>query len=537
MSETEQNPETQAQAEAPPQDQAQRITVYADKLAQLKARSALREVMERELLLEFIRTNRGAINEFPMLETQQNSIINLLCQRSGDHPAYEYVRKLTGSFIVLLTHYAKAKDGPDRERAEQLRVQLDNTEALLIKCLQGVVYALGLITDNFEELVLRYFGSQGLEKYNALIQQMELDQNFWRAFIERFVASQVKAAYEDIQANERYTLTREGQQLFIRYAFDDILARLNPTNAAIEKTRIQSAFERSAGDPEEQKTQKVVLSCLNKGLAFMPEGVLSRADVEFVARIVCIDEAMRELRDRYLQHLWAARNPGEAGGEAPATDPRALQFQVDQAVAEGVGAVIAVGVTRENFAQALNAFAPAAAESIKALMGVFDFESLERVFFYLLENQFLHLLRDLAAPEGGKVLVRSLRLRRIAQQEVEALFAKGLTKIRKAKIWTQDQARPEMLVFRQRTGRELAATMTLLQMEEPLSLAALALWEAAGLKVEAVAQVDLEMVARTSTNMRVRLAEILARFGIHTSRKDPAAEPAAEPAAGGESPA
>ena len=273
-----------------------------------------------------------------------------------------------------------------------------------------------------------------------------------------------------------------------------------------------------------------------------PEGVLSRADVEFIGRIVCIDEATRELRDRYLEHLWASRNRaeeagGEAPAEAPAMDPKALQFLVDQAVAEGVGAVIAVGVTREIFAQALNAFAPAATESIKALMGAFDFDSLERVLFYLLENQFLHLLRDLAAPEGGKLLVRSLRLRRTPQQGVEELFAKGLTKIRKAKIWSQDPARPDMLVFRQRTGRELAATLTLLQMEETLSLAVLALWEAAGLKIEAVAQVDLEMVSRTTTNMRVRLAEILGRFGIHPGRKEPAAEPAAEPEAGGENPA
>jgi|MTBAKSStandDraft_2_1061841.scaffolds.fasta_scaffold00063_61 hypothetical protein len=542
MPEADAHSEAQAQASAQPQDQAQRIAAYADKLSQLKARSALREVMERELLLEFIRANRGTINEYPLLETQQNTIINLLCQRSGDHPAYEYVRKLTGSFIALLAHYSRAKEGTEAERTEQLRVQLDNAEALLIKCLQGVVYALGLITDNFEELVLRHFGAQGLDKYNGLIQQMELDQNFWRAFIERFVASQVKAAYEDIQANERYSLTREGQQLFIRYAFDDILARLNPTSAKIEKTRIQAAFERSATDPEGQKTQKVVLSCLNKGLSFMPEGVLSRADVEFIGRIVCIDEATRELRDRYLEHLWASRNRaeeagGEAPAEAPAMDPKALQFLVDQAVAEGVGAVIAVGVTREIFAQALNAFAPAATESIKALMGAFDFDSLERVLFYLLENQFLHLLRDLAAPEGGKLLVRSLRLRRTPQQGVEELFAKGLTKIRKAKIWSQDPARPDMLVFRQRTGRELAATLTLLQMEETLSLAVLALWEAAGLKIEAVAQVDLEMVSRTTTNMRVRLAEILGRFGIHPGRKEPAAEPAAEPEAGGENPA
>ncbi|WP_449242579.1 hypothetical protein [Desulfovibrio sp.] len=525
MPEPTEAPETQSPAPQAPDDgqapdRSQRLAAYVDKLDQLKERSSLREVMERELLLEFIRANRANINEYPLLETQQNSVINLICQRGGEHPAYEYVRKLTGNFIVLLTHYGKSKDGPDQVRAGELRVQLENTETLLIKCLQGVVYALGLITDNFEEIVLRHFGAGGLDRYNALIQQMELDQNFWRAFIERFVAQQVKAAFEDIRSGDRYSLTREGQQLFIRYAFDDVLARLNPLAQAVEKTRIQSAIERLVTDPEEQKTFKVVLSCLNKGLAFIPENVLSRADVEFVARIACIDEAMRELRDRYLEHLWASRE-GTPEGESPERpDPKALQFLVEQAVASGVGAVIAVGVTRDSFAQALNAFFPAAQESIKALVGAFDFDSLERVLFYLLENQFLHLLRDLAAPEGGKLSIRSLRLRRTPQAGVDALFASGLTKIRKAKLWGPDRGRPDMLLFRQRTGRELAAAMGLLQMEEPLKLAILSLWEGASVKVEAVVLVDLEMVARTTTNMKAKLAEILGRFGIRPGRKE-----------------
>ncbi len=525
MPESTTSPENQTAASQVSDDtqapeRGQRLSAYLDKLAQLKERSALREVMERELLLEFIRANRANINEYPLLETQQNSVINLICQRGGEHPAYEYVRKLTGAFIVLLTHYGKSKDGPDRDRVEQLRVQLENTETLLIKCVQGVVYALGLITDNFEEIVLRHFGAGGLDKYNALIQQMELDQNFWRAFIERFVAQQVKDAFEDIRSGDRYALTREGQQLCIRYAFDDVLARLNPLAQNVEKTRIQSAIERLGTDSEEQKTFKVVLSCLNKGLAFIPESVLTRADVDFVARIVCIDEAMRELRDRYLEHLWASREGGRATDDVARPDPRVLQFLVEQAVASGVGAVIAVGVTRDSFAQALNAFFPAAPESVRALVGTFDFGSLERVLFHLLENQFLHLLRELAAPEGGKLVVRSLRLRRAPLAEVDALFASGLTKIRKTKIWAADRGRPDMLLFRQRTGRELAAAMGLLQMEEPLKLAVLSLWEGASVKIEAVVLVDLELVARTTTNMKAKLAEILGRFGIRPGRKE-----------------
>jgi len=78
----------QAQASpAEPQTREQRIEAYQAKLKQLKGRSALREVVERELLLEFIRVNRQNINEFPMLESQQDSVIAVLCQRS-EHPCH-----------------------------------------------------------------------------------------------------------------------------------------------------------------------------------------------------------------------------------------------------------------------------------------------------------------------------------------------------------------------------------------------------------------------------------------------------------------
>ncbi len=46
-------------------DKDKRIDFYLKVLARLKERSTLREVLEREVFLEFIKYNNNRINEFP----------------------------------------------------------------------------------------------------------------------------------------------------------------------------------------------------------------------------------------------------------------------------------------------------------------------------------------------------------------------------------------------------------------------------------------------------------------------------------------
>lgn len=386
--------------------------------------------------------------------------------------------------------------------------------------MQGAVLALGLVTDNFEELVLRHFGSAAMNDYNEMIKANRIDHGFWKAFLERFVARQVAEAHEDILAGKKYALSKIENVLVVRFHFDDVVANLRPTEQKVQKTRIQAAFERNA-DEEGRTTVKLVHGCLLKGLEFIPEAHLAKADVRNIASIVCMDLMTRELKERYL----AATQAEPASGEQAELDRISVRFLMEQVVAEGVGATIAVGLTREQFAATLGAYAAEDVEQLTGLCRSFDLSSLEKLLLRLIEAHFLLRLREQVQDEGGKVLLRTARARRAALAAVEELAALKLTKIRKNKLFKPDPARADMLLFLPRNERELAALLQVLLVEDDLRARIEALWENAPLKVEVLATIDLAQLARTTTNLKARLAEILAKLGIVQQQRPAPADP------------
>ncbi len=98
--------------------------------------------------------------------------------------------------------------------------RLINAETLLIKTVQGVVYASCLISDNFEEVTLRHLGEPALKKYNALLEQYEMDKNFWNALIEQFITQEVESSYRD--NHQDATRYRDKNYVILRFPFDDV---------------------------------------------------------------------------------------------------------------------------------------------------------------------------------------------------------------------------------------------------------------------------------------------------------------------------
>ncbi len=497
-----------------------RLDAYIGTLRRLKEKNALREVLERELLLTFIEVNSGGISEYPMLPTQQQGIVNLLCRRS-DHPADTVLRKLAGNFPVLLNRLDKETAADDQAAMEQTTALLRNTESLLVKSVQGMVFAMGLTTDNFEELIMRHFGAPGLSQFNEILKANEFGQGFWSEFVERFIARHVSEGYEQLTANSRFHLSKDGQQVVLRYLFDDVLATLHDTPGGIERTRIQAGFaQASAHTPERMAVRKVVQACLLKGLGFLPGDMLLE-HLESAALIVCMDSVAESLF-RAMQ----ARAAGQ-----PPQEKHPLPFLLEQAVAVALGAVLVLSQSREQFLGALGALRSDELEAVRALAQGLSIDSLERVLFFLLESAFVGLLRDMARDEGAKVTIKTAAMRRSPVPAVEALAARGLTRIRKSQIWMADPTRPDMLLFKTRTAQQLASLMQVLQMEEPLQAAVRVLWDSAPIRRDFLVVIDLAQVARTTQNVKAKLAELLTKFGAIQTPPPPV--PGAEPAAAG----
>jgi len=497
---------------SPQLDKHQRLAAYQQKLRALKERSALREVMERELLLEFIRVNHGNISEYPLLKAQQASVIELLCARAG-HPGYEYIHKEIAGFIVLLGHYEKAVRAGDTGRADELRTGLVNTESMLIKCVQGIVYAMALITDNFEEIVLRYFGQDALREYSVLIEQHELDERFWRAFVQQFIAKRVADAHRAILDGERFSVTKEKSFLVIRFLFDDILAGLNPTNQVIEKTRIQKSFIASRTEFEGRRRVKLLQSVLSRGVSGLSQAAdIGDGEILQAARVTCIDPVSEIFEKLYEKRALARASGDGPGGEERNREQTEFKFLVDQVVAVGLGAAIAIGRTSDHFYHALEEFVPDQIEAIRPLARDFSIPTLEKLLFFLLENHTIHILAETGREEGGKIQVRSGRARRVSVAAVDGL--PGMSKIRKTQLFANDATRQGTLLFKAKTGKQLAAAMDMLNLEPELKESVASLWGEAIFRVDIMVLINLEQVARTTTNLKAKLADILQRYGV-----------------------
>ncbi|MDO9632591.1 MAG: hypothetical protein Q7I92_11895, partial [Humidesulfovibrio sp.] len=334
----------------------ERLEAYFATLRPLKERSTVREALERELLLAFIRINSGGISEYPMLESQQQSIINTLCRRT-DHPADAFLRKLASNFPLLLNRVDKEQSAGDEAALAQTTAMLRNTESLLVKSVQGMVFAMGLTTDNYEELIMRHFGAPGLSQFADLIKTHELDQSFWSEFVERFIAQHIAEGYGQLTGAGKFLLSKDGQQVLIRFLFDDVLATLHDSPGEIAKTRVQTAFETASAEGEEaQAVRKMVQACLLKGLSFLP-GDLLLEHLESAALIVCMDPVAASLY-RAMQ--------SRASGQPP-QEKHPLPFLMEQAVAVALGAILVLSQAREHFLTALASLRSDEIEAVRSL--------------------------------------------------------------------------------------------------------------------------------------------------------------------------
>jgi len=510
---------TSPQTTGPKLDTEQRLTAYQNKLRALKERSSLREVMERELLLEFIRINHGNINEYPLLKAQQKSVVEMLCGRVG-HPGYEYIHQHIANFIVQLAHYEKASKVNDTARAAELQTGLINTESMLIKCVQGIVYAMALITDNFEEIVLRYFGQGALSEYSSLIEKYELNEQFWNAFVDQFVASRVGEAHKEILDGDKYNLSKEKNFLVIRFLFDDILSKLNPTDQVIEKTRIQKSYVTTRTEENGIAQAKLIQSILIKGISSLSQAKLITAN-EYLqaARITCIDTVANDFEAQYTERIQQARAKQENPDSTDDRDPEIIKkeqtefkFLMDQTIAVGVGAAIAIGRTSDHFYKALEEFVPDQITGIQTLARDFSIPTLERILYFLLENNTIHILKEVGRAEGGKIQVRSGRARRVSEATVDSL--PNMSKIRKKQLFGNDVTREGTVLFKPKTAKQMASAMAMLNLEPETQKGLTELWKNAIFRVDIMVLINLEQIAKTTTNLTAKLGEILDKYGV-----------------------
>ncbi|WP_320170734.1 hypothetical protein [Maridesulfovibrio sp.] len=504
----------QGNAQVP--DKEKRIDFYLGILGRLKERSTLREVLEREVFLEFIKYNNSRINEFPLLDKQQSGIITLLCHRSLDLPAHEFIKKTLSEFILMLGRYSKLKGGKDKDVLEGIRSRIINAETLLIKTVQGVVYATCLISDNFEEVTLRHFGEPALKKYNALLEQFELDREFWSSLIEQFITEEVASSLQEIITEEKYSISRDKSYLILRFPFDAVTGRFTSEIPAIDKTRIQAAFEKVGADEESSKTLSMTYKTLTDGGSFIRSEGMSNDNIERISRLVCIDPATTKFREDYENAMSQLREASfdDGTGEKEAELARQLQFTQDQISACAIGASLTLDIVVRDFLLGLKNYSNRDEKVVSVFLRQFGVDALDKLFFYLTESKFNALIKSKMRGEESKLLLRVLKRRRASIKDIKGLSELGMTRIRRARLWSKDSGGGEWLIFKHNTVKELVAEMRLLALEKELAAAILKLFEKGDFKIDYLVFISLQAVAKATKDIRGKLNELLMRFGI-----------------------
>lgn len=485
----------------PPSDRDARFAACLERLEELKAVKARREVLEERVFLECLKANRGRLNEFPLLETEQQSLMDMLLRRAeGLHPGHEWIKDRFTVYLLELNHYGKAKAVGDDAASEKLARRLDRAETVLVKGLQGAIYASSLVKDNFSDAVIRHFGEGSLGKIEEITATLVFDELYWRASIERFVKDEVRGAYDDILAERRYRLSREGQLLIAAFPFDAVLSKLRGTTKAISKTRVQTAFEAGVHDETGRQHLDAALAVFSRAEIPQWDKRTDRAELVFAAQVAAMDAVVAEYRS----------GAAEEGDAAEARQ----EYRAEQIAALCIGAAVSLRVIREDFARALRDFSPKEAGWIVQAAGTFDAGRLGVVLEHIMELDFAYLLREKGEADAGRIQIKTARVRRASREAVEALAEAGFNKVRRKQFFEDDPDMPDVLLFRPKNPVELEERLRLVQIEPDLARSLVGLWETASHKVDLYVCINLAALGKVATNLPARITEILGRYGI-----------------------
>jgi len=502
------------------QDDTARFESYLAVLRRLKETGARREVVEREVLQAVLTANRERLSESPSQEADQQNLVHALCTRSEPHPAHEWHQEWMSQFLVDLNQYEVARRTGADEQAGQLFTQLSGRESLLVKCLQGYIVLSGVVRDEFNDMILASFGEDALKDIDELTHAGFSDDRYWKALLERFVFGFVRRGLDEVIAQDGFKVSREGAFIVVRFPLDALAAQMPGTDKEIEKTRLQAAFAGAKADGEAVRAAHALAGMIQA----LPRPMLpprsARSDFEMLGAVASMDPLAGRFAQVFLDNapIEDSELPEAQGEENPARRAQLVEarreFLKSQLLAMAVGAALALGVAREDLGKAIHGFSAREQERLLAVAGAFEPRNLAMAHRLMLEFALCGLLSGKVEDEGGKVQVKALRQRRAPASGMEALAARGFNRIRQKLFFEEDASQPGWFFFKAKTGPELVEAIRLSNIEPGLAQGVSDLWSAQDFKVDVVALVNLNLVAKATSNVQAKVGEILTKLGV-----------------------
>ena len=497
-----------------PEFAGERMGMFIARVAALKERKLVTEILERELMLTLINAHQDHILEYPLIPVQQHSIVHALTIRAAENEAlFPHLHKALEAFMAALTAYSRAEADDAEERGRLLAAAL-NCETMLIKCVQGATYAFALCQDNFLEVLFRRYGESALDFSDNIIEECEMDDVFWRRHFEHFSIALVDKAFEEVTRQEDFILNKTGNALVLTYPLDALVKHLREGASRMQKSRIQLDVENAkAVDSDLEPVFKTVNVFLQQNITSgalpLPVG-----DVDFISQITCLDPCAKALH-QIASGKAPAADAKAASPAAPEQDPAAQsRFIQGQVLAMACAVGISLDILRRDMIRGLPDMDAQNAEIINRQVADFSLLNLDKIIYFLAEHRLAQILRERCGESISKMQISSSRTRRIPSLAIDRLMKLGLGKIKRNRLWQPDPDEPEQMLFRPRALPELNKELDFLMVEPDLKNEILLLWQRAPYKVEFNVAIMLSLLAQTTTNLNYRLTEILARFGV-----------------------
>ena len=488
---------------------------YLQRMQKLKEKKVIRQVLIQELLQEVIASNQDRINEYPILETQQNSIIKLLTHWGSGYPQQEPIQKLLENFLNSLNKYEKKLylDEKDEE-FQNLQAAIHNLEILLLKCVQMVVYTQALIQDNVSEILVRYFGEDAQSILDNLLQEMEMDENFWRAVYKLFFVDFVNRIYEQLAMNY-IRLSKEESKLQLFVPVDALFAYLEPTDLQVGKTRIQTMYINLDTDEDSQKIFQLVYKYLNR-LIESGDSILKGAEIDFLSRTISLDPVGESLNKAYEYYL-PAKDSGKNSQDKEETSKEFADLIFKQVRIMAYTASLTLNIVQNDMSRALYDLDPKKQSRAISLLDSFGLNHIANGIEYLLQCQLMNILEHNAGKDLKKISMQAVKTPRISEQALNDLYSRGLGKIGRNKLLEKDPDKKDHYLFASKNVKELQDILTTLQCDKKLAKEIYKLWKYSEVKTVITVSINLQLLAKTTANVSKKLAEILSRYKIKSS--------------------
>ncbi len=511
-----------------------RINAYADAYSKLKENNASPEILEREMLTRFLHINLDRFSDLSPTPLQQLAVINLICLRAFKYERYKYVQNIIQGFIGDITRFTGLEMGDNfdeedeedfLERKNMAKQNLRNTELLLFKLIQSVVRVQAVILNSFEEIIHEVFSEKGVALYKGIYDKLEFSSNFWRSVIETFIKQEVTKAYNRIVTKAKYSYARSKKSISINFSFDYVLDEIRK-DELLQRKKKKHAFyiETDVQEFELKRIRQVVYDFLKENMDIFLLDNSSQNDLNHIIQIVCFDQAAADYKrlaiDEVLHTMQWEDMQRQCKIKLSCEDD--LEHVKEELLACALGAAMAYDTIKKDFINAINVFSTKNMqifsqediEHVQELVTYFEPETLNLAFRYMIEHYFYNLLKRKSMDKKDKVEIRASYKRRVGKDALEELFQWGLTRIQKNKIFKNDTTRAEMFEFRCVDYETLEKLYDILQMENYQREKMDDVWLNAERKVEFYVIIRLDLLTKTTTDIKRGISEILYKYGI-----------------------